>query len=111
MSTKKQRKGANKNLEGIVPIPEPSEISIDPPKQENKYWIKNGEAVRHIDYPELKMRVMEVKKFTKELKDGSGQTKPVTFVRGVVCTWLDRDGKFQKGMFHTREIQPWSKKD
>ena len=112
MSTKKQRKQASKgkapkieDLE-ITPLPKPIEVKMEEPN-DSKYWIRTGMAVQHIDYPEVKMRVLDVKKFTKELNDGSGNKRQVTFVRGVICTWLDKDSKFQKGLFHTRELKEW----
>lgn len=74
---------------------------------QDKYWIKNGIAVHHVDYPKIKMRVQQLRKVTKEINDGKGGKKNAEFIAGVTCTWLDKDHKFQTGLFHTKEILPW----
>src|SRR3990167_7925183 len=79
--------------------------SVIPP--ENRYWIKNGLAVSHIDYPGIKMRVQQLRKVQKEINDGRGGKKLAEFIAGVSCTWLDQEHKFQQGLFHTKEIIPW----
>lgn len=86
----------------INPLPD-SEIDL----QKEKYWIKNGIAVQHIDYPEIKMRVQDVKKIRKKIHDGKGGMTDRTFVVGVLVTWLDKKGEFQKGVFSTRELKPY----
>lgn len=103
---KPTKRGVKKVEPTIVPLPS-NEIKVE----EGKYWIKNGIAVYHIDYPNIKMRVQEVKKFTKKLDNGSGEKKDFTFIKGVACTWLDSGHKFQKGVFHTRELRKWEGKD
>jgi hypothetical protein len=90
----------------ITPLPE-TEIKL----KKEKYWIEPGMAVMHVDYPDLKMRVQNIKKVTKKVYDGKTKDSTVdrTFILGVVTSWIDKDQKFQKGMFSTRDLRPWPK--
>ena len=97
-----KKKEMKKNGKDIIPLPV-VEVKVEP----EKYWIKNGLLVSHVDYPGIKMRVREIKKFSKNVNDGSGGMKEHTFIKGVVCTWLDKEHKYQQGLFHTRELIQW----
>lgn len=81
--------------------------SIKLEKEQDKYWIKTGNAVTHVDYPKIKMRVQNIKKFIKKVNDGTGKMVDRTFINGVNVTWVDNEGKFQKGTFTTRELRPF----
>ena len=72
----------------------------------NKYWIEKGMAVFHIDYPDLKMRVDQIRKDAKDIKIGD-KTERKTFIIGVDVHWIDADNRSQKARFNTRELKSW----
>lgn len=73
----------------------------------SKYWIEKGMAVFHIDYPDLKMRVDQIRKDAKDIKIGD-KTERKTFIIGVDVHWIDIDNRSQKARFNTRELKPWN---
>lgn len=78
----------------------------------DKYWIKNGMAVRHKGWPEQKMYVMSVNKEVKEVPEDTVKKEVVqvlkTFTINVKTHWLDKNFTYQQGEFHTTELEPWS---
>lgn len=96
MSNNKQKK--------LKPIKHIPEFTIQTDK---RYWITKGKAVFQIDNPDLKMRVDEIKKIVKEINDGKGGKLSKTFIIGVDVHWIDKDDKFQKARFSTRELLEW----
>ena len=104
------KKTAKKELpipETIKPIVE-TDIELN---KEKKYWIKAGIAVSHIDRPGIKMRVQSIKKVSKQVHDGKGGMVPRTFIVGVFVAWIDKEDKYQKGMFSTRELIPYKEEE
>jgi uncharacterized pyridoxamine 5'-phosphate oxidase family protein len=93
-----------KKLKPVKHIPE---FTIISDKNDKKYWIVKGKAVFQIDNPDLKMRVDEIKKIVKEINDGKGGKLSKTFIIGVDVHWIDKDDKFQKARFSTRELLEW----
>ena len=73
----------------------------------NKYWIEKGMAVFHIDYIDLKMRVDQIRKDSKDIKIGD-KTERKTFIIGVDVHWIDANNRSQKARFNTRELKPWN---
>lgn len=67
--------------------------------EEDKYWIKPGIAVTHVDHEGVVMRVDRVIKTTN--KEGR------IFIRGVLCNWMDSTGGYQEGTFHTLVLRPY----
>ena len=65
---------------------------------EDKYWIKSGMSVGHVDHEDIKVYVDKVLKS----KDKEGRS----YTKGVLCHWLDGDGKYCTGVFHTKELKP-----
>jgi len=77
-------------------------------KEKEKYWIKEGICVKHVDYPNVKMRVIFIKKVDKQIFDGTGNKVLRKFTLYVECQWLSVDNEIQKAKFTTRELQPCS---
>ena len=83
---------------------------------DKKYWIKEGNPVRHKHWPSFKMIVENVKKKVKEIPENTSDNGSEiikinkTFVIGVRCHWITDQGLFQTGLFHTTELEPWPTK-
>jgi len=75
-----------------------------------KYWITVGAEVIHRDFPQVKMYVDRIVKQTKLVKSGEG-SKPVMFILGVDCHWIDGTGNFKQGRFLTMELLPWDQNE
>jgi len=74
--------------------------------RKEKHWIKTGTEVAHRDHTFRKMYVDQIVKITKQVDMGKGpETR--TFVLGVDCHWIDKDGIYGKGRFLTNELVPW----
>ena len=68
-----------------------------------KNRLKSGMFVIHREAPNITMVVDKICKKNKKIKvDGKEIDK--LFTIGVKCHWMDVDGKYWTGMFHTREL-------
>lgn len=68
-----------------------------------KNRLKTGMFVIHRESPNITMVVDKIcKKNKKIIIDGKEVDK--LFTIGVKCHWMDVDGKYWTGMFHTREL-------
>jgi hypothetical protein len=76
------------------------------PAKPDKYWIKEGIACFHIDYPDLKMRVMKINQVPKEINDGKGNMIVKMFTVNIDVQWIDKDQKSQTAKYTTRELKP-----
>jgi uncharacterized protein YodC (DUF2158 family) len=67
----------------------------------DKYWIKKGMKVRHdsIDSDVVVDRIVY-----KDVKQKDGSMKK--FTQGVKCHWINDEGEFRTGVFHTSELHP-----
>lgn len=78
----------------------------------NKYWIKEGIAVRHKSWPELKMYVETINKQVKEVPEDNSKNDTIkmlkTFTINVTTHWITPEGIYQRGEFHTTELEPWN---
>lgn len=79
----------------------------DSVKSKDKRWIRTGGEVAHRDHTFRKMYVDQIVKVTKNVDMGKGP-EPRTFVLGVDCHWIDKDGNYGKGRFLTTELVPFT---
>lgn len=75
-------------------------------QRDAKYWIKSGAQVAHRDLPGIKMIVEEVKKKKVNLKE-DGKSVSKLFTIGVQVHWLNDQGEYRQGLFHTTELEPY----
>jgi hypothetical protein len=80
-------------------------MSTDLKIEKNKYWIKEGLPVSHVDYPNIKMTVEKIVKQVRDVVIGE-KTKKVPFVIGVRCYWIDDEKVPHKVVFNTRSLKP-----
>lgn len=71
----------------------------------DKYWIKEGVACYHVDYPDLKMRVMKINQVPKEINDGTGKLVVKMFTVNIDVQWIDKEQKLQSAKYTTRELR------
>ena len=67
--------------------------------KKEKYWITSGVEVRHKVFDQ----VMIVDKIVRRSSHKDGEPSKV-FIEGVRCYWIDKEGKHQTGMFHTKHL-------
>ena len=96
----------NGSVSDIEPIIEISLVKQDP----NKYWIKQGMEVCHVDNKELKMYVDRIQKIVRKINIGNGEMRDKTFILGVDCHWLDAQKEYKKGLFNTKELEKYQPK-
>ena len=71
---------------------------------EQRYWIKAGMTVR-LRGMDLSVTVDKIVYKTFDIPDGMGHSRKEKRVMGVQCHWVDKEHKYQRGMFHTRELE------
>jgi len=70
----------------------------------DRYWIKPGISVT-IAGTDLKVIVDKVVyRRTEGRPGGDGEMHYIRKIVGVMCHWLDKDNKYQTGMFHSKEL-------
>jgi hypothetical protein len=67
-----------------------------------KHWMKEGTKVKNRECPEFTMTVDKILYKTVERSDKTFKK----YTMGVQCHWMDRDGKYHQGRFHTNELVP-----
>lgn len=100
---KKSEELAEVNISDNGQIENLKDVEISDDDKKDKYWIKAGVKVKHIDYPNLVMRVVRILRQNKKIRIGNEQ-KDKMFILGVECNWVDSDGKYQVGKFGTRQL-------
>lgn len=74
----------------------------------SKYWIKPTMTVQHIASGQL-MFVDRVERKRHKTKIDKKTGKLMVRTIGVRCRWVDAEGKPQRKLFHTKELQPCPK--
>lgn len=72
--------------------------------EQERYWIKAGMLVK-LRGMDLQVMVDSLVYKTFTLPDGTGGQRSEKRLFGVQCHWVDKEHKYQKGMFHTRELE------
>jgi uncharacterized protein YodC (DUF2158 family) len=66
-----------------------------------KYWIVKGERVRHAD---IESDLVVERIIYNDVVMADGTVKKFTV--GVKCHWINKDGTYHYGTFHTKELSP-----
>lgn len=74
-------------------------MAYDP--ENKKYWIKPGIQVKPKHGPDVVMTVMRIERERHTIQDQRDQKE---VIRGVLCEWLDMDGRMQTRLWRTDEL-------
>lgn len=77
---------------------------------DDRYWIKQGIQVK-LNGTDLIMMVDNLTYKNYQIPDGHGGQRSEKRLMGVKCHWVDKDHKYQTGLFHTRELTKYEPTD